>query len=197
MYRVRTILTGVAGSPWYSNFYFDPSAEFGEAGLTTAVHDYWASLKGGIHTGISIQVQPDIAVIDPELGEITDYVSSPVAVVSGTDSTRPLPYQTQVLTRFNTGGVVAGRRVIGHTFTPGVCEYSLGADGQFTTTWVAELQNAANTLRTYTAGGLISGLCVWSRPKHVGGVLVRAGSTHLVNGCATQAKPAVLRSRRD
>lgn len=199
VYRVRTVLTGVAGSPWYSNLHFQPPPEHGIASLTTLVRNFWVGIGGVIGTPIKAQVDPDIIVMDEATGQTTDVVTSPTAVVNF-EQPGPLgPNASQGLIRINTGQYRNGRKVIGHMFIPGVRVAGYGADGNFTaglpTLWATE----GEKLRTTSEGGNVPGFGVYSRPRlpSVLPLPPAPGQFFLANKVTSTNIPAVLRSRRN
>lgn len=199
MYRIRTVFTGVAGSPWYSNLYFDPAEGDAPVSTAQAVAAFWEDLEGDIANNVSWSIDPSVPTIDPATGDTTDYTTVNVAGGQGTNLGVLLPIATQGLITLRTSATIRNRRLIGRIFVPGLCASTSGPDGEFTGTFADRMTTAANTLRTASSGGNVEALCVWSRPKGPSLEIPfqLPGSAHVVTGASGALKPAVLRSRRD
>lgn len=198
VFRVRTIFTGVAGTPWYTNMHFQPPPEYGISPLTTLVRNFWSGISGTLGTPVKCQVESDIVEMDEGTGEIIGSTSAPVAVLNF-DQPGPLgPNASQGLLRINTGQYANGRKVIGHVFIPAVRSAGYGADGNFTaglpTLWATE----GDKLRTTSQGGNLPGFGVYSRPRlSILPLPVKPGKFYGATSVTSTNKPAVLRSRRD
>ena len=182
--RIRTIATGVAGSPWYTNFYFRsvPGSDTPQ-NWADAVIDYWNVLDGLTSNGVTFAVQPDVAVIDEATGQQTSAYQVTGANIVSIGGTEPLPAATQGLVRWETQTFVSGRRLRGRSFMPWVPE-SFSSNGVPDTSYRNVLDGAAEALiadadselRIYSPTGATSGL---------------------VTSASVWTKWAVLRSRRD
>jgi hypothetical protein len=194
MARVRTVFTGVAGTPWYSNLYWaDDGAESGAEGYVEAVGAFWVALQGAISDNVSWIVQSEVAIIDEATGNLTGIETVPSTGSTGTASDEELPFQTQALVRLNTGEFVHNRRVRGRIFIPAMGE-SNNVGGLPSSGLRASLDAAAETLRTSNGGVM----CVWSRPfAGKEGNPARTGTKHFVTSAEVSTQWAVLRSRRD
>lgn len=194
MMRVRTVATGVAGSPFYTNLYFAGATESAAVEATQRVTAFWTALRNTTIATLSMRVEPEVAVINPLDGETSAYVIGGGATITGNSVQPALPYFTQGLIRLTTAGVVGGRRVQGRIFIPGLYQGAQDADGTPSAGFLAGLSAGAGAL---TAAGP-SQLVVWSRPvARINPPLVRAGTQHNVIGATARDKFAVLRSRRD
>lgn len=196
--RVRTIFTGVAGSPWYSNLYFrdDGGTPVANA-ASTAVATFWGSLNAQMLQGTTYTVQPEIPRIDDTTGQIQEMTTSTVKTANSVSGAEPLPFASQGLIRWTTGSYVDGRQVRGRTFVPALLEGS-NANGVPNSTLQTVMLNAANAL--IADAGTI--LVVWHRPKYTSvpgspPVLERPGSSANVSAASVWGQWAVLRSRRD
>ena len=191
MLRVRTVFTGVAGSPWYNNLYLNGSIQAEAEEAVDQVRQFWDSVKGYISTGITIKVDDDVPNINPADGTVESIYSVSSASLAGGNAADPLPRMTQMLVRLRTSGVVAGRRVQGRTFLPGFGEGS-STNGRPNPSDVTLIQNAFIAMVAGLDAGDVA-LGVWSRPVEDG----RAGSLHLVKNVSVWSEWSVLRSRRD
>lgn len=192
MLRVRTVMTGVAGSPWYTNMYFGGAdAQSDVDAATDRVRAFWQSIGGYISTGVNIDVQSDVALINEGTGVVFDLKTHVTAPVASSGATERLPTSNQALVRLGTSGIVAGRRVRGRIFLPGFNE-GVSVNGQVQASDRALIDNAAKALAGITPSATPP-MVVWSRPVDGG----RAGSFYPVTSCTTWSQWAVLRSRRD
>lgn len=200
MFRVRTNFTGVPGTPWISNFYFDESGGRDGTQALAATRAFWLAMQSRIANNIRVQVEPEVYRINPATGDTTDVATLSSAFFDGSGSGPMWPAATQGLIRWNTGLYRLGRQVVGHTFVPGLLQGSTGVDGNLITAAVTQLQTAATALTTTSTGGLLPGPVVYSRP--------RAGSfdpplpplpglTAPITSFSVKGKPGVIRSRRD
>jgi hypothetical protein len=194
--RVRTVFTGVAGTPWYANMYFDAD------GVTPTPQEnvddtdaFWTAMAGVIDNNVSWTVGPEVPVIDETTGTLTGVTSVTAGTGSGTATADPLPYATQGLIRLATDDFVAGRRVKGRIFVPGVVESSSSTTAVPDATFMGILQTAVDGL--IAAGGFL----VWARPfAGAAGPPVRPareGSKASISGASVWTQWAVMRSRRD
>lgn len=197
MLRVRTIFSGVSGSPWYSNLFFDADGGAPEAlaasNLTLA---FWDALQSIIKENISVAVQPDVTEIDPTLGEIVGVENVPQSPFLALGAQDMLPPATQGLVTLRTGVYRTGRPVIGKIFIPGLIE-QVSANGVLAPATVTTVQNAADALVAGVPGS--AELVVWSRPKLTSVVppALLPGAAIPVVSATAASNFAVLRSRRD
>lgn len=187
-------MTGVAGSPWYSNMYFRNDTNVDQsAGLTNRVRTFWDTCRNHMTFGLQMVVESEIPVIDERDGKMIGLHVGAGASVVGNGTGETLPTATQALVQWFTNGIVNGRKVRGRTFVPGMMEAN-NSGGLPTGTIDSALQTAANTLIA-TAPFLV----VWSRPVsgEEPGTVARVGTAHNVLSSNVWAQWAVLRSRRD
>lgn len=181
MLRVRTVFTGVAGSPWYSNLYFDTDDGTAE-GAHESVTSMWQGVKALISNGVSWRVEGEVAVLQPS-GEITGLRSLTTTTGQGTGTGDILPPANQMLVQMRTAGYAGGRNVRGRCFIPGMLE---GA-----TTSGRPDTNARNIVASAFTSELIQGspgFSVWSRKN---------AALYAVTNVNVWTEYAVLRSRRD
>lgn len=194
--RVRTVFTGVAGTPWYSNMYFDDDGVTPTAAENAdAVDDFWEALAPLIDNGVTWTIGPEIPILDETDGTLTSVEAITVESGSGTAAGDPLPYATQGLGKLSTSDFVAGRRVQGRVFIPGMSEAASDATGKPASTTITSITDALTTLVAS------SGLIVWSRPfEGAEGPPERPprdGSKASITGVSAWTQWAVMRSRRD
>lgn len=159
MQRIRSILTGVAGTPWYLNHYFlgDDDATSASAAIAQ-VDAFWQGLDGLMDNAITIAVQGDVPTINVGTGEMTAVNSVTGTTQTGDSAGLPLPYATQGGVQWNTDTFIGGRRLIGRSFLPGFTADNLESDGTPTTGSISGMDAAANAL----VGGTPA-FAVWSR----------------------------------
>lgn len=183
IWRVRTIINGGSGASQLATHYFDQAAGGTAQAAANAVRSFWDSLKNNLHSSYTFQVDQAVEDIDVATGQPTGLTAVTAAVVTGADSSDPLPWATQGLAEWRTGVYLGGREIRGRTFIPGNVEENnvLGVPKAI---FVAQITTSATTL----ASDPLSSLCVYSTKKRAIGV-VTAGQGW--------DKWAVLRSRRD
>lgn len=188
MLRTRVVWTGVAGTPWYSNFFWagDDAAEAQAAQDQTIA--WLAAIKGLVTTAVTGTAQPEVTRITESTGVMTDIYDVSASVSQGTNIGEPLPYQIQVLTKLSTEIIRNGRRVSGRCFVGGLCETNqtngVGPD--------EVIREAVQECFTDVLLDGTANLVVWSRPVDGG----PAGTTSLVTGAQTNAVWSSLRTRR-
>lgn len=182
--RVRSITTGVAGSPFYTNLYFtsNPGSD-DPSDWVAAVAAFWDDLDLYISDTLSVVVEGEISVIDVATGQQTNAYSVAPATHDFSDSGDPLPTATQGLIRWQTSGFANGRRIRGHTFIPGMTE-TRNTGGIPDPAALAAMQAAADVLIADAPTELV----VYSPTHHV---------YEPVDTANPWTKWAVLRSRRD
>ena len=196
--RVRTVFTGVAGSPYYNNIYFDSAGTLADAqAAVDRVDAAWTTITSIMNIALLGAVEAEVPQINDENGEITGVFATTGGVVDPTNAGEPLPWATQGLVRLLTNSFVEGRRVRGRIFIPGLGEAASDA-GVPNANTITSLNNLGTTL---ISGGAPHPV-IWSRPIEadpdaVPPVEGRLGSSHLVTLASTWNKWSVLRSRRD
>jgi len=182
--RVRTEFTGVAGTPAYSNFYFDSDSL--TAGVyQTAVLDCWDAAKGAILDGVVATMINPIPIIDVSTGNVVDVAVGDGGSVTCTASADQLPPATSGLLQLHTGVYVAGREVRGRCFFPYPVE-TLSTDGKPISAYQETLTTFAELLQD---------------PTHANGAWVIYSRAHAraeyITSWAAWGQWASLRSRRD
>lgn len=181
--RVRSVHTGVAGSPYYSAFYFSGTGAAQGAIAHERVHGFWTALGGVITTAMTTTTQGDVEEIDEATGQvIAVYPVTPSGRVGGATGDL-LPFATQGLIQLRTGTFINGRELRGRIFIPGAVE-GAQTTGQPAGAYRTTLQTAADGLVGTTGPQLL----IYSRTH-------RTSST--VKAATAWTQWAVLRSRRD
>jgi len=182
--RVRTIFTGVAGTPWYSNLYFmGAGVAINVANCHAQVAAFWNAYKPNVTTAVSYTVEGDVPTIDDATGNITGVTSVTPVTAACTGVGDSLPYQTQGLIRLYTNTFISGRRLRGRVFLVAPLE-SLSTTALPTAAYVSSMNAAATTMK----GAPGAQLAVYSRTHH---------TSAAVQTVSTWSQWAVQRSRRD
>jgi hypothetical protein len=146
---VRTEIIGASAKTGYSNMYFAYAS--GQLGLTlSAVHNFWSEIATLCTVGAAFYVQGETFLVDDSTGQITGSESdtSPAPVL-GQNTSDPLPSMVQALLATGTNVYVAGRRLQGRVFIPGIGENdNTGVPASNVST---TLTTAGNALRTASA----------------------------------------------
>lgn len=184
MLRIRTVWTGVPGTPWYSNLYFTGTTEAEASAAHGLVADAMADLAAYQVAGIDYVVEGEIAELDPVTGNRTGTFDVAAVTGSGTNSGDPVPRAAQIRVRLTTGIFTGGRQVAGAFNLPGVTESANVADGR------VDVVTAAAVAGEFTPmiGLDPPALGVWSRKN---------GTFSLVTNATASTEWAILRSRRD
>jgi hypothetical protein len=180
-------MTGVAGSPYYSNLYFTGVATVEQAqDVVDNTEAFWDGLADSMMNTIVGVVQADVALIDEVSGDITGVLTTTGGSFTGSVAGDMLPPASQGLLRLFTNTFVGGRRIRGRVFLPAQAEAN-STLGKPSGAWVTAQQSILNT---FIAAGITDGseLVIWSRKNGVA-PLVAVGSPW--------DQWAVLRSRRD
>ena len=121
MFRLRVVGTGVVGSPYYSNFYFDGIDGAGAAAALEGLFDGFAPFQTQFLVNT---LEPEAVSINPVNGQ--PIASTPVTswTVTGLSTNDILPTQVQALTKITTGEYVDGRQIQGRVNIAGLTESS-------------------------------------------------------------------------
>lgn len=189
MYRVRTVFTGLVGTPWMSTFYFAEGAGTAQQAVAAA-GAFWTSVSGSnMQTGLAWSTEAEVVLIDSATGDPTSLANTTPVAGTGTGGSDPVPAQCQILVRWRTGiflpSSVPGkgpRELRGRTFIPSSLESNnLGVVSAAQQTFY---NGVANTLLSAANADLV----VFSDTKHSAATAVSA---------STWDKYASLRTRRD
>lgn len=182
--RVRTVFTGVAGTPAYSNFYFDDDGT--AAGVyQSAVLDFWNALNGAFAPGVTWTMVNPIPIIESTTGQVVSVVTGDGGTGTESSSHEPLPFATSGLLQLHSGVFVAGREVRGRCFIPYPHEQDQ-TTGKPGSDYINAVQDAADTL--LGSSGSNGAWAIWSRAN---------ARFELVTSTAVWSNWAVMRSRRD
>lgn len=182
--RVRTVWTGVPGTPWYSNHYFDVDAGDAQT-CTDAIIDFWSDTKAAQSSLVNWTVENSVTVLNPANGQPTDVITTVGATDNGDGSGDMVTRASQILISWRTGVFLAGRELRGKTFVPAVVSSTIDGDGGVESAVVVQFLGYADALLT-TPGH--PNLQVWSRKN---------GTVTPVSSVQVSTEWAVLRSRRD
>lgn len=182
--RIRTGFTGVPGTPWLSNFYFDEDLANAQVCADTAA-SFWEQAQLAMSSLIDWAQDGVATVLDPATGEPTDVASYTPNTGDGQGSGDMLPASTQLLITWRTGVFAGGRELRGKTFVPGLVSSTNDNDGTIDEGVVTQFAGYADDLLTTPGNAQI---VVWSRKN---------GTTPQVTGSRITNEWAVLRSRRD
>lgn len=178
--EIRSVMTGVAGSPWYARHFFDSVIASTDEVARDAVEVFWEALSGRISSGVTITCEPEVTrwtnpTTVESVGSITPFT---VATLGGTN---PIPRASQGLIRWRTSTFNGNRRVLGKTYIPYVSEEFNEGAGVPTTAFQAEMAAAGEGL--VEAGLVIASLSLNTFAE--------------VTTASAWNQWAVLRSRRD
>lgn len=183
--RVRAVSSGVAGSPWYMNWYFTtvgPSAQPCIDGVFT----YLSGLSSMITSSCVWTIEGDVANIDDSTGLLVGVEAATGGSNAGAAAGSIAPPANQALLHLLTDDFVAGRQLRGRQFIPGLVVSQLTPQGNLASATQTDALNAANALRTSSSS--FGPWRVFSK-------------THLtsapIDTITCPSKVAVLRSRRD
>nr|CRY96783.1 hypothetical protein [uncultured prokaryote] len=161
MLRTRVVWTGVAGTPYYSNFFFVGDGATSAEDAQDATIEWASQVKGIVTPSLSLQVESEVTEINAVTGEIVSAYDVAGSTSVGTATGEPLPFRTQVLTYFGTTAYRSGRRVRGRSFAGGICEPN-NVDGVGPSEIVRE---AIQDVYVDTLGSMAASHGVWSRPR--------------------------------
>ena len=172
---------GGLGLPGYSTFYAVPGA-----GHQADYAAFLSGLAAGLPSGVTIEVPNTGDVIDDATGTLVGTWSGGTTTVVTGGAAGGYAAGIGVCVNWQTGGIVAGKRVRGRTFLCPVASGQFAADGSLTPAAQADYVTRVGALLTALGGdGLI-----WSRPRPA-----LAGSSHPIVGFNVPDRPSALRSR--
>jgi len=176
--------TTIAGGGRVSVFFFTDGNPI--ASQRTALATFLGSVDGFLHSSTTWVIRTSGRELDDATGALTGTWTAVTGHGGiGGGSTGPIPDASQVLVRWKTSAIVAGRFLQGRTFLPGLDRANL-TDGNLT--------SSVQTSMSSDAQGLASagvGLSVWHRP-----VLGAGGQREDADLGTVWSELAVLRRRR-
>lgn len=183
MYRIRTVFTGVLGTPYYSNLYF--ALEGGtHVQARQAATNFWFAMSEDFVNDLLFTVEPDVAVLDEATGDVIQVlVDNAPKGRFGQSAATALPPATQILVRLRSGVFNSGREIRGRIFIPGVT-VSQSNDGRVQGGTIVDVQAAIDAMIADQNAQLV----VWAKTR---------GTYAVVNSATVWTEFAVLRSRRD
>lgn len=184
MLRVRTVFTGtIPGVPYLSTMYFTASdTQAGADAAVAAVGAFWGAVDNVMTQSLAWATQDEVLVMDNS-GQATGvFTTTPQTGVGSLSTPEPLPPSNQVLIRWQTAGFIAGKRLVGRTFVPGLTEAANNFGNVLAATRTT-IDTAAEALVAATAD-----LAIWSRTNSL---------SFPATSASVNTAFAVLRSRRD
>lgn len=156
-YRVRTVFTGVQGSPWLNTLWFDQSTGTAQQAANAAAA-FWGTVDNRMATNVLWATEAAVYRVDETTGQPTSVDQTTVSSGAGSGSATQLPIQTQGLCRLRSGIFVGGREVRGRFYIPGLTENDndLGAPN-------AGVLAVVNPALTTLAAGTGYSLSIFSR----------------------------------
>lgn len=184
LFEIRTVWGGVAGSPFYTVLRGDMSGAVTPSAFATAWDTFLGGLQAVSDNALVAVVQPEVRIIESTTGDLVGTTTIAGSTKSMTGATQAVPPTSQLLCRLTTNNFVAGRRIRGRFFIPGILTSQVNLDG----TPTAGLTGGINTNLATLKAALGSTWVVYS-PTHRVYAVVQSAT------CWSQF--AVLRSRRD
>lgn len=190
--RVRVGWTNWPGAPGVSTFYLASSTT-----NVTPLRTFFTAIKDLMPAGLTTDVPNSGDVIDTATGHITGgWVGSGGGTsVSGTAS-QAYSGASGALVRWQTDGILNGRRLVGRTYFVPMAQGVYANDGSLSGTTQTTLGTAATALITALAGALI----IYGPPRDTGtngptdpGKAAQWGS---ITAATVPDLAAVMRSRR-
>lgn len=182
MFRVRTVFSGVTGSPWVNTAFFIEGTSSAQD-CVDAVGAFWGAVDALMDSSVTWTTLADVETVDAATGQVTAVASTTPVTGTGSGGASGIPIAAQALVRWRTGVYEGGREIRGRWFIPGLGTGS-NTDGVVTTASVTAIQTAAQAL----VNDPDTILCVWSRANN---------DSAAVTSASTWNQFAVLRSRRD
>lgn len=195
IYRIRAVISGWQGGPGLFTAYYDatggPSA--GDAATCAGrVRGAWDVFKTVLGTGTTIQVSPQVDVLDQLNGQlVSSFGIATPAVVTGTAATALGPAEVAAGLVLDTGTVINGRRLKGRNFLNPLIATQTSALTP-PTSLVTAVNAFGVALITATPPAATAPHVVWRRPKLGNAGVIRPTLTAVIS-----PKWFVLRSRRD
>lgn len=188
MLRTRVVWTGVAGSPYYSTFYWAGDGQSIADAAQLATIGWCQDLVPYLYTSLSAQVESEVLELNEANGQLVGLYDVAGSTSDMNNGVEPLPFQVQLLTFFGTAGFRNGRRVRGRNFLPGMVE-------PINSTGIGPSEITRETFQNIyvdNLGGSTAIQVVWSRPIDGGA----PGEATPVTSYQTSNIWSTLRSRR-
>lgn len=163
---------------FYSPFGVDPTVELGT---------FFNAIKAFFPNAVTWDIPGSGDVLDEATGLITGaWTAGTAASITATGGAVSYPAGTGGYIRWQTAGIVAGRRVRGRTF---MCPFVIGG---FDTTGTIAIATQSGIQAAASALVASGKLLIWHRPPPGGA----SGSSHAVIAATVPDKVASLRTRR-
>lgn len=180
--RVKIEWTAAAGGSGLSVFYTDSSVD-----VTTELQTFFGAIKSRFPSGVTWSCAGSGDMLESTTGELTGGWSGGTSWTdSGSAGAVSYAAGVGAMVRWNTDGIVGGRRLRGRTFLCPIESVNYDSSGTIVTACLTNFQTAANTLET--AGKLI----IWHRPTPGGA----DGVVSQVTSAVVPDRVAWLRTRR-
>lgn len=183
MLRVTLTWSGTPGSPYYTVLHFDGNDATAAGNVRSGMAAAWAPILPRMTDDLVMDWDGTVFVVDETTGQITNAFTGSAVTFDGSSTGEPAPWAVQGLITHKSAAYVAGRRLTGKIFVPGLDEDSWN-NGSMNPTTALLLEDVGTNLRDIGAG---NGLGVYSRTRQV----FEPSSTILA-----PLTGAVLRSRR-
>jgi hypothetical protein len=196
--RVKARWSGFQGSPGYSVFHFAGTAGAEPTGSEAAVaagkvYGFFQAIRTQFPAGVSIQIMPDVEVIESTDGKLVSVLSGGAqsAVTGGASASAGFAAAVGAVVTWRTAGIRNGRRVKGRTFMVPLSSVAFQNDGTLIGDATFVLTQAALALSDQQSS---PDLGVYARPSTKGAT---DGVWHPIVSYSVPDMGAVLRSRRD
>lgn len=182
--RIPVVWSGLTGLPGLSLFYSTPADA---PAAVAAVNTFFNTIKGSFVSGLSWTTFGSGDTIVQETGQLAGGWSGGTGgIYNASGGAGAWAAGTGGLVKWDTGGVVGGRRLRGRTFLTCILGSKYDAGGTLEDATVGSWQTAADTL-------VAAGKCrIWHRP-HPG---FADGTSLLITSATVPDRVTSLRSRR-
>lgn len=184
MLRTTIVSTGMPGSPYYTVLHWSGGDATAAAGARTAAFEGFTVLEPLIANDLTISFDGTVYEVDEATGQIVNAFSGTGWSIVGDNTAEIAPPATQGLITHKSAQFVAGRRLVGKIFVPGLTEGAWVAGG-LPASVTDVLVLAGEAFRDTSAAAELG---IYSRTRNV-----FAPSATI----EAPARGAVLRSRRD
>lgn len=196
MARSRLAITWPAGGPGVTTFYWTSGIPAGpiDATLVSEFHDEMISSLSALTLfwagDVTMQFEPDVDIIDPATGNITDIVTQDTtpSIAIGSGAGTGISRGEQIVANLITDNFDGGKRLRGRHFLGPISTGVLDVSGRLTGARQAQIEDEYVAITT----GVGPRLAVWHRPTIDG-----PGYYGDVVKVQVSDRPGLLRSRRD
>nr|CRY96203.1 hypothetical protein [uncultured prokaryote] len=153
MLRIRSVVTGVPGSPAYINMFFGGSTQADAQEAADRVTEFFTDIKLIMSGGCIVTLDQDVPIIDPASGNTTAVVSVDAGAIAMSVGSTIVPRVAQILIQLATGAYVGSRAVHGRLNIPFANAEALGTRGEVSPTVQGQMEAAAEVLRVGGSAG--------------------------------------------